>query len=74
MKDDRRSYIHNFCSKSCVYNCDDHPSFNSFSIVTLKKSKLSHPLFFFPFLFSVFPSPASGGGGGAMEADNAKAI
>ena len=74
MKDDRRSYIHNFCSKSCVYNCDDHPSFNSFSIVTLKKSKLSHPLFFFPFLFPVFPSPASGGRGGAMEADNAKAI
>ena len=43
MKDDHRSYIRNLCScendfffrlsfrncKSCVYNCDDHPSFNS---------------------------------------------
>ena len=74
MKDDHRSYIRNFCSKSYIYNCEDHPLFNSFSTVTLKKSKLSHPLFFFPFLFPVFPSPASGARGGAMEADNAKAI
>ena len=44
MKEDHRSYIRNLCScendafffrlsfrncKSCVYNCDDHSSFNS---------------------------------------------
>ena len=74
MKDDHRSFIRNFCSKTVMIilhltQHHHHPSFNS-----LKKSKLSHPLFFFPFLFPVFPSPASGGRGGAMEADNAKAI
>ena len=37
--------------KSCVYNCDYHPSFNSFSIVILKKIKIVSPFILFSFSF-----------------------